>query len=393
MKYRKFGKLDWEVSALGFGCMRLPVLDGKRNCIDIPTATRMIHSGIAGGINYIDTAYAYHDGESEKLLGNILTADHRRKVKLATKMPSWLIKEKGDFDVYFGEQLDRLKTDRIDFYLLHTLNQAYWENLVRLGILDWLQKTKEKGWIGAIGFSFHDEFRVFKRIIDEYENWEFCQIQYNYLDVEEQAGLLGLKYAAERGLAVIVMEPLLGGKLAVPPPAIQSIFNSAESQRSPVDWALQWIWGQPEVTVLLSGMTSPVHVKENLECAERSEVGSFSKSEGEVIRRVQDAFHQICPIPCTDCQYCLPCLYGILIPQNFDIFNRGVMLDKLNSIIYNYKELDEGARASACQHCHECEDKCPQRIPISDWMSYIQEVLGENRTYSCEEQPPQTRTN
>ena len=224
MQYRKFGKLDWTVSALGFGCMRLPVLDGKRNQIDIPTATRMIHSGIEGGINYIDTAYTYHDGESEKFVGSILTADHRRKVKLATKMPSWLIKEKGDFDLYFGEQLSRLQTERIDFYLVHALNETYWENLLQLGILDWLQKKRDKGLIGAIGFSFHDEFRVFMRIMDEFDNWDFCQIQYNYLDVDTQAGLRGLRYAADRGLAVIVMEPLLGGKLAVPPPAIQSIF-------------------------------------------------------------------------------------------------------------------------------------------------------------------------
>jgi len=392
MQYRKFGKLDWEVSALGFGCMRLPVLDGKRNCIDIPTATRMIHSGIEGGINYLDTAYTYHDGESEKLVGDILTSDHRRKVKLATKMPSWLIKEKGDFDMYFEEQLGRLKTERIDFYLVHTLNLAYWENLLRLGVLDWLQRKKDKGYIGAIGFSFHDEFPIFKRIIDEFEYWDFCQIQYNYLDIEEQAGLSGLKYASERGLAVIVMEPLLGGKLAVPPPAIQSIFTTADRLRSPVDWALQWIWDQPEVSVILSGMTSTLQVKENLECADRSKVGSFSKLEGEVIRSVQDAFYQICPIPCTNCQYCMPCPHGVNIPLNFEVFNRGIMLDDIKSMKYTYGELDAAERASACQHCHDCEDKCPQRIPISDWMSYIHEVLGESRIYSCEEQPPRTRT-
>ncbi len=392
MQYRKFGNLDLQVSALGFGCMRLPVLDGKRNCIDIPTATRMIHSGIDGGINYIDTAYTYHDGESEKLIGSILTADHRRKVKLATKMPSWLIKEKGDFDQYFEEQLGRLKSDRIDFYLVHALNRTYWENLLRLGVLDWLQKMKDKGGIGAIGFSFHDEFPVFKRIIDEFENWDFCQIQYNYLDIEEQAGLSGLKYAADKGLAVIVMEPLLGGKLAVPPPAIQTIFNSADIHRSPVEWALQWIWNQPEVSIILSGMSSLLQVKENLECANRSKVGSFSKLEEEVIHKVQDAFYKICPIPCTNCQYCMPCPHGVNIPLNFDIFNRGIMLDDIKSIKYKYQELDAAERASACQQCHDCEEKCPQRIPISDWMSYIHQVLGENRTYSCEEQPSQTRT-
>lgn len=230
MEYRNFGKLDWKVSALGFGTMRFPVVDGDSSKIDEPTATKMLRYAIDNGVNYVDTAWGYHREQSEPFVGRVLADGYRERVKLATKMPSWLVKEPGDLDKHFNTQLERLQTDYIDCYLLHALNKRYWDNYLSLNIFDWLERKKDEGKIRAVGFSFHDSYEVFEEIINGYAHWDFCQIQYNYVDIEEQAGIKGLKLAADKGLAVVIMEPLRGGGLASPvlPPSVAEVFARSE---------------------------------------------------------------------------------------------------------------------------------------------------------------------
>jgi len=315
MQYRKFGRLDWKVSALGFGCMRFPIIGEDQGKIDEPEATRMLHYAIDHGVNYLDTAYSYHEGNSERFVGRALQDGYRERVKLATKLPCWMVERAEDFDRFFNEQLDRLRTDRVDFYLLHTLNQKSWTRVRDLGVLDWAERAMADGRIGHFGSSFHDEYEVFQEIVDAYD-WTFCQIQYNYMDIEKQAGIKGLKYAASKGLAVVIMEPLFGGRLVNPPEPIQAIFDSATKIRTPADWALQWLWDQPEVSVTLSGMSAMVQVEENVASADASGPGTLTEEELALIEQVREKYRQFCPIPCTQCRYCMPCPNGVNIPRN-----------------------------------------------------------------------------
>ncbi len=380
MQYRKFGKLDWEVSALGFGAMRMPTLDGNSANIDEPEATRMLQYAIDQGVNYVDTAYPYHGGQSEILVGKALQGGYREKVKLATKMPSWLINETADFDKYLNEQLEKLQTDHIDFYLLHGLNADRWPKLNNLGVLDWAEKAIADGRIGYLGFSFHDKYPVFQQIVDDYDKWTFCQIQYNYMDIENQAGTKGLQYATEKGLAVVIMEPLLGGRLVNPPDPVQKIWDTAPTRRAPVDWALQWIWNQPEVSVILSGMSTMEQVEQNLISAEASGVGVLSpEADLQLFDEVRIKYQELSPIDCTACEYCLPCTEGINIPENLQIYNQGIMYQDIDSARRSYTFIPEEARANLCIQCLDCEQVCPQNIPISAWMDHIHEVLGEGR--------------
>lgn len=381
MNYRKFGKQDWQVSALGFGCMRLPVINGEDKAIDIPEATRLVRHAIDQGVNYIDTAFPYHGGKSEGFVGAALKGGYRQKVRLATKMPTWLIGSYADFDLYLNRQLKRLKTDTIDFYLLHALFTARWNKMRDLGVREWAEKAIASGRIRAIGFSFHDTLPVFKQIIDEYDKWDFCQIQYNYLDIERQAGTAGLKYAASKGLAMVIMEPLLGGNLARPPVPVAEVFRKADFERTPADWALQWLWDQPEVSVVLSGMSTYDQVDGNLTSAGRSKIGEMSTAQQAVIRQARTVFENIGVISCTKCLYCQPCPNGVLIPQIFELFNSGVVAQQMWVSHTLYNKLESSSRATSCIDCGECEEKCPQGIPISDWMPYLHKVLSEKEKY------------
>jgi len=383
MKYRRFGKLDWQVSALGFGCMRLPVIGGDHANIDEQEATRMLHYAIDHGVNYVDTAYPYHGGNSEYFLGRALQGGYRDRIRLATKLPCWLVESADDFDKFLNEQLKRLQTDHIDFYLLHGLGRERWHKMRDLGILERAEKAKADGRIGHICFSFHDSYDVFKEIVDGYDGWTACQIQYNYMDIENQAGTKGLQYAASKGLAVVIMEPLLGGRLVNPPQPIQELWDSAPQKRTPAAWALQWLWNQPEVSVVLSGMSTMEQVQENVASAAASEVGSLSEEELALIARVRARYRELCPIPCTRCGYCMPCPNGVNIPRNFEIYNEGAMYDKPEHARDAYTRwFPEPERANQCIGCRECEDKCPQQIPISEWMPLVHQVLGEGRPYS-----------
>jgi len=378
LKYRKFGELDWKVSALGFGCMRLPTL-GANDKIDEPEAMRMLRWAIDHGVNYLDTAYPYHGGQSEVLVGKALQDGYREKVRLATKLPIWAVNEYADFDRILNEQLSKLQTEHVDFYLLHALHKSTWEKVRDLDVLRWAEGAIADGRIGHLGFSFHDKYEVFQEIVDAYDGWTFCQIQYNLIDLENQAGTKGLRYAAGKGMAVVVMEPLLGGRLARPPKAVEALWQSAETQRSAVEWALQWLWNQPEVSVVLSGMSAMEQVRENVTYAARSGVGQLSEDELALVSKVRDRYLELSPIPCTQCRYCMPCPNGVDIPQNFAQYNTAALYGELESARNWYEKADAAMLASACVQCRECEELCPQEIPISEWMPVVDEVLGQGQ--------------
>jgi predicted aldo/keto reductase-like oxidoreductase len=379
MRYRKFAKLDWEASILGFGCMRLPTRDGNPMSPDIdePEAIRMIRTAIDRGVNYVDTAYPYHGQRSEIVTGLALRDGYRDRVKLATKLPVWQVNEAADFDKLLNEQLQKLQTDRIDCYLLHALDQSRWEKILHLNLLERAEAAIRDGRIGCLGFSFHDQYPTFPEIVDGYDGWAFCQIQYNYMNLEHQAGLRGLQYAAARGLAVVIMEPLLGGRLASPPPAVRQLINGFAEKRSPADWALQWLWNQPEVTVVLSGMSSMDQVEANLGSAESGKAGSLGPAELELVERLREKFLERAPIPCTKCGYCLPCPQGVDIPGNLECYNDGITFDDLTQARFRYQRFfDDAERAGRCVQCRICESRCPQGISIADWMPRVHSDLA-----------------
>jgi predicted aldo/keto reductase-like oxidoreductase len=382
MQYRKFGKLDWPVSALGFGCMRLPVLNGNSGQIDLPEAIRMMRWAIDAGVNYMDTAYVYHDQTSETALGKALQDGYRQRVRIATKLPVWMVKESADFDRLLNEQLKRLQSETIDFYLLHALNRDSWKDVQAKNLLACAEKALADGRIRYLGFSFHDNLESFKTIVDGYDRWDFCQIQYNYMDIENQAGTEGLRYAASRGLGVVIMEPLLGGKLAAELPALAPVWDSAENKRKPADWALQWLWNQPEVSLVLSGMSTFTQVHENVTSASVSRPGVLAADELAVVDKARQVLKGLCPIPCTQCEYCLPCPNGVNIPRNFEVYNWGAMYnDYAGSKIEYRRWLADDQKAACCIQCEECLSKCPQKIEISSWLPVVEEVLGLDRPY------------
>jgi len=335
MQYRKFGKLNWKVSALGFGAMRLPVLNRVQTDIDEPQAIQMIRYALDHGVNYIDSAYVYHGGKSEVLVGKALQDGYRAKTKIATKIPSAQVVSYEACDRILGEQLKRLQTDKIDFYLLHGLNKGVWPKILEVKYFDWAEKQIAAGRIGHICFSFHDDLATFKKIIDGYDNWTMAQIQYNFMDEKYQAGTTGLKYAAEKGVAIVVMEPLRGGRLSrIPPEPVQKIWDSAPVKRSPIEWAFRWVWNHPEVTTALSGMSKIEHVLENVKIAETAGISKLTKEELELIKKAKDAYRALTPVNCTSCRYCMPCPHGVDIPRVFELYNEGV--------IYNFPQNSRG---------------------------------------------------
>ncbi len=384
MRYRRFGRLNWMASALGFGAMRLPIIDNDRAKVDEVEAIKMIRYAIDHGVNYIDTAYPYHRGNSEIVVGKALQDGYRERVRIATKMPIWMVNSQEDMDRFLDEQLKRLQTENVDFYLLHGLNSERWSKLRDLKVFEWAEKTLADGGIQHLGFSFHDEYNVFKDIIDGYDGWTLCQIQYNYLDEEYQAGRKGLQYAASKGLAVIVMEPIAGGMLAITPPKeIQAIWDTAEVKKTPAEWALRWVWNQPEVSVVLSGMSTMTQVIENVESANRSAPNTLTEKELELISGVRQKYQTYGLIGCTGCRYCTPCPHGVEIPDIFTLYNEHYT-KRLDSkareeVVNKYREsVPPEGRAKNCAKCGECEDKCPQKLPIRNLLQDAASTFERN---------------
>jgi predicted aldo/keto reductase-like oxidoreductase len=380
MKYRQFGRLNWKASVLGFGAMRLPFKGADAAEIDEPEAISMIRYAIDHGVNYVDTAYVYHRGNGEALVGKALRDGYRQKIRLATKMPVWLVKSQEDMDKYLDEQLSRLKTDCIDFYLLHGLDRERWEQLDKLEVTKWAERKMDESKFRHFGFSFHDEYEVFKKIVDGYDDWTFCQIQYNYMDSDYQAGTRGLEYAASKGLAVVVMEPIAGGRLAArPPSAIEAIWNEAKVKRTLADWALQWVWNHSEVSVVLSGMSTMKQVKENIESAEHSGSGTLRKSELAIIDRVRAKYKEAGFIGCTGCRYCMPCPEGVDIPQIIVLYNEYFTKDRDDALKSKYWEhITPESQAKRCMRCRRCEELCPQKLPISHILGGAAWIFEQN---------------
>ena len=361
MLKRNYGLTNENISVLGLGCMRFPT--NTDNSINEEKAMEIINYALNNGVNYFDTAYFYHNGQSEGFMGKALKP-HRKNIFIATKLPGWLAKNKEDMDKIFNEQLERLQTDYIDFYLVHALDKKSFERLINIGLFDFLNKIKANGSAKHIGFSFHDSLDVFKNIVDAYP-WEFCQIQYNFLDINYQAGLEGLKYASDKGLGIAIMEPLRGGKLVNNVPSdIMDIWNLADTKRTPTEWALKYVWNDSRVNVVLSGMSSLNNVVENIATAKISEPDTLSSDELLIIDKVRAKYESKIKVNCTDCKYCMPCPVGVNIPQNFDLLNKSSLFEDLNYYKNSYEKLDDTAKASNCVKCGKCEDVCPQSILI-----------------------------
>jgi len=376
MNYRTFGKLGWKISILGFGAMRLPVRDNNMENINEPLAKKMIRYAIDNGVNYVDTAYPYHMGKSEVLVGKALKDGYREKVKLVTKLPMMHVTKKKDFDMYLNEQLKRLDQDHVDIYILHGMMKPLWELAKKLDVFTWAEKAIAGGRIGNLGFSFHDRYEVFKEMIDGYDKWAMCQIQYNYMDEKHQAGTKGLKYAAGKGIPVVIMEPVRGGQLSNPPESIKKIFDQSGVNRSPSAWALNWVWSHPEVNMTLSGMSTMEQVIENVKSASKPDAGKLSREEFAVVEKVRKAFRKLSPIPCTGCGYCQPCPNGVAIPRIFEMYNDAVIYNAPQNpkMGYNFF-LGPEMRGDNCKVCNECLEKCPQKLPIPDLLKKAHEHL------------------
>ncbi len=366
MKYRVMGKAGDKVSVLGYGCMRFPKVNGK---IDEERAKKQVVSAIERGVNYFDTAYIYPN--SEMVLGNILADGYRDKVMIATKIPPFMVHSLKDMETILETQLKRLKTDMIDYYLIHAVTTLKgWERMKQLGAVEFLEKAREAGKIRRIGFSYHGESRDFKAIVDDYP-WDFCQIQYNYMDEHAQAGKEGLIYAASKGLGVAVMEPLRGGLLAGKmPPDIGRIWKERGIEGTPAEWALRWVWNHPEVSVALSGMNHEAQIEENIEIADSIIPDSLSDSELKCIKEVRTALRTRIKVGCTGCGYCMPCPAGVNIPVCFSYYNDKSVYQGDSLVSKHYigmlTGIDGGkpSYASLCRDCGKCEQHCPQSLPI-----------------------------
>jgi hypothetical protein len=374
MQYRK-DKYGVPLSALGFGCMRF---SRSGSSIDIPKAEKMIMAAYEAGVNYYDTAYIYPG--SEVALGEILQKNGiREKVYIATKLPQYLVHRAQAIDKYFDEQLKRLRTDYIDYYLMHMLTDfAQWENLKKLGILEWIAAKKESGAIRNIGFSFHGNTEQFQKIVADYD-WDFCQIQYNYMDEHTQAGVAGLKAAAAKGMHVVIMEPLRGGKLVnTLPPGAKKVIEGSPRGWSPAEWGLRWLWNQPEVTVVLSGMNSDEMVAENIRTASQATVGSFTEEDFALIEEIRREIRKTEKVNCTGCRYCMPCPQGVDIPGAFSCYN-AMYAESKHSGRWQYFQTvsmrEKPAFASQCIECGKCEKRCPQGIHIREKLKEADSAL------------------
>jgi len=370
---RKIEKLNISPSMLGFGCMRFPTLpDGK---IDEVKATAMLETAMAQGVTYIDTAYPYHNGDSEPFVGRVLKNHKREEFFLATKLPVWLIKTRADVRRLFNEQLKRLQVEVIDFYLLHALDGDRWDTLVKLGVPEEVAELQKEGKIRYMGFSFHDEYPVFEKIIN-YRDWDFCQIQYNYLDTNIQAGQKGYDLATKMGIPVIVMEPIKGGTLANLPTDIAQVFKNYDPKASLSSWALRWVASRENVKVILSGMSTMDHVTDNLNTFNNFK--PLDAKESALVDEVTSIVQSRTKNGCTGCEYCMPCPFGVNIPRNFRIWNdHGVFRDTQKANRRYWIDMKPEERADMCQACGACEALCPQHLSIIDDLKQVVKDLPQ----------------
>ncbi len=368
-----FGKLGFEVSRLGFGMMRLPTVPGKdgKTAVDRDEAIAMLRHAVDSGVNYVDTAYGYHHGESEIVTGLALKGGYRDRVSLTTKLPQWLVRERGDMDRFLDEQLRKLDVGHVDFYLVHALDREAFHRLQPLGYKDFLRGARADGRIRHAGFSFHDDRDAFMEIVDDFD-WELAQVQFNYLDDENQATAEGVRYAAKKGVPVVCMEPLRGGALAAPPAAIAQDISRHPRGWSAAEWAFRYVADFSEIVTILSGMNTMEQVKDNLRIFAEIRPGSLTSSDRRFIAELKRGYLQRMAVNCTKCGYCQPCPQGVQIPRVFDLYNQFRMLEQEQAFIRDYGFLTgEGADASRCVQCGRCEELCPQRLPIMELLRKI----------------------
>ncbi len=361
-----FGKLGFDVSRLGFGMMRLPTRKNEQgeNVIDRELAIKMVRKAIDNGVNYVDTAYGYHGGESEIVTGLALKDGYREKALLTTKLPQWLVNESKDMDRLLDEQLKKLDVPYLDFYLIHSLRREAFEKMQSLNYKEFLDRAKKDGRIRHAGFSFHDDKDAFIDIVDDYD-WDLAQVQINYLDDEAQATAEGIRYAGRKGISVVAMEPLRGGALVSPPQEILDTIKANPRGHSPVEWAFRYVGNFPEIVTILSGMSNMEQVDDNLRIFNNITVGNLSKEDEAFVAGLKKAYLERIAIGCTQCEYCQPCPQGVLIPRIFDIYNRAYMFDDNGQLVRDYRHvIKDGGDASLCVQCGQCEAVCPQQLEI-----------------------------
>jgi predicted aldo/keto reductase-like oxidoreductase len=368
MEFRKLEKLGIQTSLLGFGCMRFPCnSDGS---INEEKAEKMIDTAYKAGVNYFDTAYVYHGGESEVFTGKVLDQYDRSSYYLATKLPVWEVESIEDAERLFQKQLTKLHKDYIDFYLLHALNKERFDKLVKLGVLELMDKYKKEGKIKYLGFSFHDGYEAFEHILS-YRDWDFCQIQLNYMDTEEQAGLKGYELTEKLGVPLIIMEPIKGGSLSKLPESSSQYFDAIDPKKSTASWALRWVGSLPNVKVILSGMSEESQVMDNLDTFNHFQ--PLSKEEQQAVKNASDTLRSRVKNGCTGCAYCMPCPAGVDIPGNFRIWNNfGIYENEGETNWIWTKATNDSSKAKNCVECGQCEDACPQKLSIRENLKKVQ---------------------
>ncbi len=371
MEKRKMEKLGIETSLLGYGCMRFPTnAEGK---IDREKAEALLDKAIAAGVNYIDTAYPYHGGESESFVGEVLQKYNRGSYYLATKLPLWAVHSLEDVDKLFNEQLEKLQTDYVDFYLMHAMGGSKWREMKEMGVVKRLEELKAEGKIRNLGFSFHDSYEAFEEIINA-RDWDFCQIQLNYMDVNDQAGMKGYKLTEEKQIPLVIMEPVKGGMLANYGGDIAEVFHTVNQDASFASWALRWVGSLPNVKVVLSGMTTMEQVEDNLKTF--GDFKPMTEKELEVVDKVVEILNNRVQNGCTGCSYCMPCPAGVNIPKNFRIWNTYHMYQNYNTVRWNWEqEMPDDQRANKCIECGKCEAICPQALNIREDLKRVQADL------------------
>ena len=371
MQYRTFKKINEKTSLLGMGCMRLPV--DSNDTVKEEETIRIIRDAIDGGVNYVDTAFMYHNGQSEKILGKALKDGYREKILLADKMPIWFAKDEDGMRTIFEKQMTRLDTDCIDMYLIHNVDRGVWKRVQKLNLIPYLEELKAAGRIRHIGFSFHDSYDFFLEVLDAYD-WDFCQIQYNYIDRDIQAGDKGYALAEKLGVPLVIMEPVKGGSLAALPEEVEAPFKEARPEASTSSWALRWVASHPDVHVVLSGMSTMEQVEDNLKTFGNFE--PLTEKEEKIVEGVAAAIKARTKNGCTGCAYCMPCPHGVNIPKNFRIWNDLAMYGNEEITRQNYfKYLPEAERADKCKACGKCEKVCPQSLSIRENLKQVQKEM------------------